>query len=253
MALISKKHKIIYIQVPGTGCSVVSILLRKHYGAQNLGVKHNDIAELLDRGLISEEDLSSYTVVANIRNPYDCLVTYYTRYTGGWLDRYFAFRSRELQRRSNSMSDVEIKIAEDQLDREKALKYRRQKIMRVVGFNFWLFYSQLQLLLRSLSRRDVSYRQALLERLFPMLGGVNLVMRQEDLEAAFMALQKDYLQSKSPLALPVKNVTPNKRFYGSYYNRFSRWWFSMVIRKELKVFGYSFGVSPDDGRRLLKL
>ena len=151
------------------------------------------------------------------------------------------------------MSDVEIKIAEDQLDREKALKYRRQKILRVVGFNSWLLYSQLQLWLRSLIRRDVSYRHALSKIMFPMLDGVNLAMRQENLEEAFVAFQKDYLQSKHPLALPEKNVTPNKRPYESYYNRFSRWWFPMIIRKELLVFGYSFGASSDDCGRLLKL
>lgn len=84
MAIICREHRILYIQVPGTGCSVVGQLLVDEFDGQELGRKRNDVSEIVRKGLCSPDEMREYLVLANIRKPFDRLVTYYQRFRGDW-------------------------------------------------------------------------------------------------------------------------------------------------------------------------
>ena len=84
MAIVCKELGIIYIQVPGTGCSVVGEILAKRFGGCEIGRKHNTIDELISERLLEKGYIESCLVVANIRHPLDVWATYYQRYIGDW-------------------------------------------------------------------------------------------------------------------------------------------------------------------------
>lgn len=98
MAILCEDLGLLYIQVPATGCSIVGKVLRKQFGGVDIGRKHDDVPRLLAQGHLSESALKRFCIVANVRNPFDRLVTYYQRLNGAWIDEYFAFRRRRLER-----------------------------------------------------------------------------------------------------------------------------------------------------------
>lgn len=111
MAIICRELRLLFIMVPGTGCSVFGNTLLSDFGGEwlpeqdlvidGMGVhprKHNSVQQLVRDGLLSPEDRDSYLVAANIRNPFDRLVTYYQRIAGNWSQYSADVRLRALDR-----------------------------------------------------------------------------------------------------------------------------------------------------------
>lgn len=245
MALVCRKNKLLYIQVPATGCSVVSEILRNHYGAEELGRKHNDVPELRRLDLISAEELEEYTVVANIRNPFDRIYTYYSRYTGSWLEYYVGVRLRDIDRKSSYLMKKELEILKANFAKETEIKLLRQKIMRTLSFNLWFFLYFFRLFIITFSTRKEERYRRLGAHVFPMLSGVNIVMCQEQLGDAFSTLQRTFLGNGKPIQLPVKNRTTNKRRYTTCYNWFTKMISCYTFKDHLKQYGYTFSsLSP---------
>lgn len=242
MAIVCKELKLVYIQVPGTGCSVVSRVLRNQFGAEELGRKHNDVPELLQQGLLTEADLDKYLVVANVRNPYDRLVTYYQRLQGDWTDDYleWAYRNLELRRQRDNLSDETYQRRRAKLARHEVRMRRRSRILRLVGFNLWLQVTLIRWRLQERKSMPVAEGRWFTNNLFPMLDRVDLVLRQERLEAALNGML-DRVGVSERVALPSKNLTPGKKPYTAYYNGLSRWLMNRFYQPELDFFGYGFG------------
>jgi hypothetical protein len=98
MAIICRDYKLLFIQVPATGCSSVSKVLIEQFGGEKLpqqdlmlagkyklvGEKHNSLSQLLGFNLISRQALKSYIVFGTVRNPFDRFATAYQRYISSW-------------------------------------------------------------------------------------------------------------------------------------------------------------------------
>ena len=87
MAIICPEYKLLFIMVPGTGCSAIGSVLRDQFGGQYLpsdnifqenekllGRKHNSISQLLEHGIISHAEVKAYVKFGTIRNPFDRFV-----------------------------------------------------------------------------------------------------------------------------------------------------------------------------------
>lgn len=66
--------------VPGTGCSVVGLVLREQLGGKDIGNKHDDLPTLIRNTHFTEENRKDYLIFSNIRNPFDRWVTHSQRW-----------------------------------------------------------------------------------------------------------------------------------------------------------------------------
>ena len=253
MAIICEKLKLIYVQVPATGCSVVSKVLSEEFNGKSLGRKHNDIPELLSSGTITKEELSDYTIAANIRNPYDRLVTYYQRMIGGWTEEYIAWSRRDLKRRleKNELSKEEYDRAIAYRDRKDVIQRRRIRIIKTVGYNQWLPLTLSRWRIRDLNNTPDNNSLRFTNHLFPMLQHVQYTIRQEMLEKGLNDLLHE-LGVEKRIELPRKNITPGKKPYKEYYNKLSEWYLRRFYTNELSFFGYDID-GPISERSLIKL
>lgn len=247
MAIYCEELRLLYVQVPGTGCSVVADVMRRQLGGVDLGRKHNDLPEILGRGLLSAEDAGRCLVAANIRNPFDRLVTYYQRLDGPWVEKQLAWARRDLTRRLEagefSRSEYDKRLA-DRPRVEKRLR-RRARIIGHVGFNTWLQTTLLRWKASRVFSRERRSRAECDYTLFPMLEGVDVVLRQESLEQALNELLQR-LDARRAVVVPEKNQTGEKRHYSTYYSKQSRWLVHRLYGFELERFGYDFSGVIDD-------
>jgi hypothetical protein len=84
---------------------------------------------------------------------------------------------------------------------------------------------------------------------FPMLEGVDVVLRQERLEQAVLQLF-GLCDLGTAVNLPVRNTTPGKQAFTDYYNPLSR---KLVLRsggRLMQSFGYSFEGEVDSSALL---
>jgi len=262
MAIICRDHQLLFIMVPGTGCSVVGLELIEKLNVKYLpetdlvgghriilGKKHNTIPQLLKHGLITEKELAGFSTFATIRNPFDRLVTYYQRFVGGWMEDYFAWTEREKERLRKTLSPEKLDEWEAWQKNMIRRKKRRIWLARVAGFNSWLLFTLIKWFLKSKMDKKVSLE----DYIFPMLKGVDMVIRYEQLETGLNQLLEGADAQKS-IKLPKKNKTKGKRSYQEYYSYFSRQLGEIILRRELKSYGYVFEgpVSKDPVVKLRK-
>lgn len=240
MAILCRDLNLLYIQVPATGCSVVGRVLKQQFHGEDLGQKHDDVPRLLERGVLSESDLDQYLIVANIRNPFDRLVTYYQRLNGAWIDEYFAFRRRDLERRRQSglVGEGEVPKEQERIAREERRKRRRVRVIQGIGFNTWVVGTVVRWRLRD-RHSAISEPDRYLHHLFPMLERVDVVLRQEQLEEGLNAVLHRQGVAE-PVRLPRKNLTPGKKAYTEYYNAVSRRIIECLYAHDLNRMGYTF-------------
>jgi len=238
MALLCEDLRILYVQVPATGCSVVGGVLRKYYGGVAVGRKHDDVPQLLASRAIAPRDLRRWVVVANVRNPFDRLVTYYERLRGSWTEAYLAHLERRLDRwREAGERDAEAWLRESRRVAEKRRRLRRRSLLlRCAGFNPWVVSAVLRWRYRD-RKRDGPW--PFLGHMFPMLTGVDLAVRHEALGEALAALLSER-GAPPPPRIPRRNVTPDKRPYTHYYHRVTRRLIEALYSEELRLLGYSF-------------
>lgn len=75
MAVLCEDLKLLFIMVPGTGCNVVSEVLRRDYGGVSLPseelaprYKHASVDRLVDENVLKSTDLHALTVFTTVRN-----------------------------------------------------------------------------------------------------------------------------------------------------------------------------------------
>lgn len=256
MAILCKDLGLLYIMVPGTGCSVLGNVLLRQFGGSYLPErdivqngrivhqrKHNTVPQILRDGLITQTELESLLVVANVRNPFDRLVTYYQRLAGDWTEYAHGVQRRLIERERQAMGEAEyaerVKLHERRMRRQQ----QRQRMIHRIGFNPWV----LGTIARWCARDAIAppyLRINRREMLFPMLEGVDVVIRNEQLQEDVAALLETLGTGK--VEIPRKNVTQGKRPYTSYYSGFTRGVLSLLYRNQLSEFGYTFdGCSSD--------
>jgi hypothetical protein len=91
MAVICRKHNLLFIMTPRTACTAIGELLCHDYGGEFLPTedfldgkgrisvqkKHSTLAELLEHKFLAPEEAKSLFKVASVRNPFDTLVSLY--------------------------------------------------------------------------------------------------------------------------------------------------------------------------------
>ena len=241
MAILCEQLNLLYIQVPGTGCSVVGKLLLDNYEGKRIGRKHNDATEILEQGLLTEQDLENYLVVANVRNPYDRMVTYYQRLQGDWTENYLNWARKDLKRKLERGLIDQSKYDREIAQRPKIEKRQRRRtaIIKKVGFNPWAQLTLMRWWTANRAEKNNRTSVSFLPQFFPMLDHVHIAMRQERLEEALNEVFR-LLGREETISLPRKNLTPGKKHYTAYYNGISRSLMKTLFKKDLDFFGYRF-------------
>lgn len=261
MAIICREHKLLFIMVPGTGCSVVGRALQEKLGGSFLPEqpirrnghkvqrKHNTVPELIEHGLLSEEEHEEYCVFASVRNPFDRWVTYYQRYEGDWIDYYDGVSRRQIERdRKNfNLSDEEVERRVERHEAQLKKLRRRQRIIRALGFNAWMIGTLLRWALDD-SKGNVG---GITRYAFPMLDGVDLAIRQERLNEGLNRVL-EIAGVECQIDLPKKNRTGGKKPYTEYYAWPTQEIGEFLLGGEMKKAGYEFE-GPTDNREMIVL
>ena len=260
MAIICREHKLLFIMVPGTGCSTVGKALQNKLGGTFLPErplsrngytverKHNTVPELVEHGLLSEEERKEYLVFASVRNPFDRWVTYFQRYEGDWLDYYEKVSRRRIERdqRNFNLSDEEVKKRLEQREARLRKLRRRQRIIRALGFNVWMAGTLLRWALDDKGERGDIWRYA-----FPMLDGVDIAIRQERLNEGLNRILEIAGVGRR-VELPKRNTTSGKKPYTEYYMWVTRKLGESFLGGEMDSVGYNFE-GPIDSRTTIRI
>ena len=244
MAILCPDLNLLFVQVPSTGCSVIGRVLREQFGGVYkpeksvirdgkvvVQRKHNTVAEMLEHGVITEDELQGLLVVATMRNPLDRFVTFFQRRVGPWVEEYAAWAQRDLDRRRDTLTDEQYADALVRLERKRKREEKRARTLRRVGFDVWF--------LRTLAQERWKKSGDLMRRSYPMLDHVDVVLRYERLEEGLNEVLKA-LGVQEPVALPVRNVTPGKKPFASYYSPLSKLAARRLMGRELDAFAYGF-------------
>lgn len=259
MAILCREHDLLYIQVPATGSSVVARTLKEELGGEPVpeqpirkedgGIAvhrtHCTVPELLQHDVLSPERISSCLVFANVRNPFDRWTTYYQRRVGGdWVEYSIDVRRRQLDRDREqfNLSDEEYKRRRRHLQKRKRVQERKGYLMRRIGFGGWMNYTLLRWWWNDVWGREHGIR----EYTFPMLEGVEVAIRQEQLNEGLNRVLEVAGVNQS-VTLPEKNKTSGKKPYSEYYSWLTQKVANLVIGNMAKKFGYRFeGVENSD-------
>jgi len=257
MAIICPDAKLLFIMVPGTGCSVVGRALEKHLGGQFLPEKdivkdnkvvhprkHNTAEQLLRDGVIDSATLDDYTVAATVRNPFDRFVTYYQRFAGEWVDYSLNVQRQGIQRRRERYEQDEFDELNRALDDQARVLKRRQRLIRMVGFNNWLKWNVVRFLLKERLASGAS-RENRRDFLYPMLAHVDVALRFESLQQSLNALLAR-LGVEVEIELERRNVTQGKKPFASYYSRSTAAFVAKTFRDELDQFDYTLETTGFD-------
>ena len=238
MAILIEAKKLLYIQVPATGCSVVGNTLIKKFDGVSIGNKHDSIRDLINKNILQKEDLDNLVVVANVANPFDRLLTYYVRLTNNhWVNDSYRIRINKIN--ASGADELVKSRGVGMVDKWRKRQYKRAVILKLAGFNFWV----ISLIFRKFLIRfksNAEYEKSLHELLFPMSDGVSWFLRKENLESDFNCLQKQILKPEFLYSLPKRNVTKNKDNYQNYYWKTTRFLIEKTCEKYLKKYEYSF-------------
>ena len=109
--------------------------------------------------------------------------------------------------------------------------------MRWFGFNTWMKYTLL--------RWRWNEGRSLGEYAFPMLSGVDVAIRQEQLNEGLNRVL-EVARVGAQVELPKKNKTSGKKPYTEYYSWSTRMLAERMIAPQMERFGYDFEGALDD-------
>jgi hypothetical protein len=256
MAIICPDYKILFIQVPATGCTSISKVLIENFGGHILpekdillggkyklvGIKHNTVAQLVGFNLISKKELNSYLTFATVRNPFDRYATAYQRLVGPWWEK--VVQSDHPNTPANRSGKV---------NRKRYVKKIQQEMDLARGGNFeqWLtrkiivpqqLDQRLVRGLKSLYKKDallLSNKSFKMNIAYPMIHGVDEVIRYEHLERDFNNILRK-VGITEYISVPHTNKTPGKQSYRDHYTPKARAIIEEELGEELALFGYTF-------------
>ena len=256
MAIICRDHKLLFIQVPATGCSSISKVLVEKLGGEKLpgkdimlgtkykllGEKHNTLMQLVKFNLISQKELRSYTTFGTVRNPFDRFASAYQRYVGGWWEQMIE---------SEDPNCPANRVGESHRQRYVKNVQKQIQLARDEGFEKWL--TRKILLPQSLDHRiRMGFRRWLKKQpvfptknsvkmniAYPFIEGVDRIIRYEHLERDFnQILNQAGVNEYIPV--PHTNKTPGKKSYQAQYSYQARAFVEQELARELARFNYTF-------------
>ena len=256
MAIICRDYKLLFIQVPATGCSSVSNVLIEKLGGEKLpqkdimlagkyklvGEKHNTLKQLVGFNLISQKELKSYLTFGTVRNPFDRFASAYQRYISSWWEQMT--QSDDPNCPANRAGETY---------RERYVKHVQKQIQlaREGGFEKWLsrkilFSQRFDRRLKSLPKRWFRKQPLLLTKnslkmniAYPLIDGVDEVIRFEHLDRDFNNILSQ-VGVDEYIPMPHTNKTPGKKPYQEKYSPEARAIVEQELAKELATFGYTF-------------
>ena len=226
MAIICRGIHLLFILTPRTASTAVGeILLRDlagHYlpdddilddkGFITVQRKHSTLKELLKKSLLTEAEKESLRKFTCVRNPFDSLVSLYTKKR----EKYrplLADKESWVYRTPGYVKDMEY--------------------CRKHSFNSWILRHHY----RGSLRRIFGQKSSMYSE---FVSGMDAVIRFENLDQElreyFQILDIDYVPQ-----IPQINTTKGRSAdYRHYYNRLSRWIVEFAVGHDLKTFGYHF-------------
>jgi hypothetical protein len=248
MAVLCREHRLLFIMVPCTGCSTIGKILRQQFGGEwlpetdlmrgsrvVLNRKHNSLRELVEFGVVTPDDLRGWLKFATIRNPFDRFASEYQRLAGEWMEAAMA------SSRPDSWVNRGGEAHAEQLRSRKLGEVRRA---RGEGFDRWLARNigaaqRIDDRLRGWVKRVLQRGPREKNPAFPMIAGVDELMRYENLEADFNRVLASVGVTEF-VPLPHTNKTPGKKPYQEYYSSQSRQLVEKMFAADLSRHGYSF-------------
>ena len=256
MAIICRDYKLLFIQVPATGCSSVSKVLIDKLGGEKLpqkdimlagkyklvGTKHNTLKQLVKFNLISSKDLKSYLTFGTVRNPFDRFASAYQRYISSWWEQMIqsddpncpanrvgeAHRERYVRNVQKQIQRAREEGFEKWLSRKILLPQRFDRRIKF-ALKPW-FKKQPLLLTKNSLKMNIAY---------PLIDGVDEVIRFEHLERDFNNILSQ-VGVDEYIPIPHTNKTPGKKSYREQYSPKARAIVEQELARELATYGYSF-------------
>jgi Sulfotransferase family len=227
MAIICRKHKLLFIMSPRTACTAIGALLCEQHGGEFIPAedildgrgmiavqkKHSTLTELINRKILAREEAKSLLKVAAVRNPFDSLVSLYFKQR---------LKYQPLLADPNSWVNRSPRYAE-------YMRYAQTH-----SFGRWI----LKTCYRKAIKRLLGFRPSMYA---DYTQGVDMVLRyeqiNEDLSAVF---RKAGITSRADI--PVVNRTDEraKGDYRSFYSRGSAFVAGFAYECDLKTYGYQF-------------
>lgn len=256
MAIICRDYKLLFIQVPATGCSSVSKVLIEKLGGEKLpqkdimlagkyklvGQKHNTLKQLVGFNLISQQELKSYLTFGTVRNPFDRFASAYQRYISSWWEQMTqsddpncpanrageAYRERYVRNVQKQIQLAREGSFEQWLSRKILLPQRFDRRVKF-GLKHWLRKQPLLLTKNSL-KMNIAY---------PLIDGVDRVIRFEHLETDFNNILSQ-VGVDEYIPIPHTNKTPGKKSYQERYSPKARAIVEQELAQQLALFEYTF-------------
>jgi hypothetical protein len=226
MAIISRPHRLLFLMAPRTGCTAVGRVLTNSLSGEFLPRedllddagfflvqrKHSTLAQLLAHGILTSEERRTLFAFSAVRNPFDSLVSLYTKKAtkyrsdvgqpDSWLHKVRGY-----------VEDMEYCGTHD--------------------FNEWIQHRFARSALDRLRGRGR-------RRLYcHWVDGVDFVMRFERLQSDFdEVLRRAAVSVESQI--PMTNVTSREKDYRPYYSRASRRIVEYAYADDLARFDYHF-------------
>ena len=226
MAILCAQYNLLFIQIGGRGSSSIGNVLTRQYGGETFAYeeavnkdgttynknKHITVPEIIAQGYADEEQLARYVIFASVRNPFDYLVSSYSKMK---LQQLYGVRDRKDLPPGTNVAGMEP----DPQDFEK-----------------WI-------------ARRFSLRRGLQHRLRVALGrarkwsdgldGVDRVVRVENMVEDLNRILADV---GAPPVEQIANVNPSVRRpdYRVYYTPRAREIAELIFRRDIETHGYEF-------------
>lgn len=219
MAIISDKYKLLFIMNPRTGCTAVGQLMLEQMEGRYIPEadikddrgkivyqkKHTTLPELKKLGLVDDEMLKNYTVFTTVRNPFDSLLSL-------WTKKRFKYAS--LRDDPNSFVNTLPGYRED------------MEFIENHSFAEWLEHFFEDKKSPTVNRKHAE--------------GVDRVLRFETLQQDFQRLLDDCTQGER-FVIPVVNETGNRdKNYQGAYDDTSRRFIEEKFAQDLREYDYAF-------------
>ncbi len=228
MAIICRQYGLLFIMTPRTACTAIGDLLREHYGGEfipsedildsqgriHVQKKHSTLRELIESGLLKQDEARRLLKFAAVRNPFDTLVSLY------WKQRC---KYQPLLEDPNSW-----------VNRVGPLYVKNMRYAQTHSFNRWVWKK----CRRQLAKRLFGVPPSMF---FDHTHGVDVVMRYETIERDLQGVF-ERAGIRARVQIPAVNRTEERkeRDYRVCYNRLAAAAVHLAFSDDFKVFGYQF-------------
>ena len=226
MSIICRSYDLLFIMAPRTACTALGKLLLDEYDGEyipdkdildsnghfKVQKKHCTFSQLIANKILSDKEASRLIKFTTIRNPFDSIVSLYTKKK---------YKYSPLLEDPDSWVHKLPDYAED-------MKYAQNH-----SFDAWIFKNYK----RSFVKRLSGFKPSIFEM---FTGGMDEIIRFENLQEDFRELL-DKANISKKLDIPsVNKTTERKKDYKQYYSNFSRKFIEFTFKDDLKKYGYKF-------------